>query len=62
MLVGGITTVYLLPLYSQGPAGPTGPGPAGPGPTGPGPTVPAGSGGHAYYITLHIGIGSNETL
>ncbi len=63
LLVGGITTFYL----SQGPSGPTnstGPsGPVGPstGPTGP-TTGPTGSGGHAYYVTLYIGFGTNETV
>ncbi len=60
VLVGGLTTVYLSTPYSQGPAGPTN----STGTTGPvGPTTgPAGSGGHAYYITLYVGIGSNETV
>jgi len=64
MLVGGLSTVYLLPLNSQGPAGSTNStGSTGPttGSTGP-TTGPAGFGGHAYYITLYIGIGSNETV
>jgi len=57
VLVGGLTTAYLSTPYSQGPAGPTN----STGSTGP-TTGPAESGGHAYYITLYAGIGSNETV
>ena len=60
IVVGGLTTAYLFPPYSQSPAGPTNSN-GSTGPTGP-TTGPTQDNAHHYYITLYLGIGSNETV